>query len=197
MVPLGVPVEPDEYAQKQTSSLVVGAGANVVAALAVSALQVQMTARVLARDDHMLEERQAFQHRCQGRQDLLGDHQRARAAVFEHELVVGGREQRVHRDGHNAGLDCTQEHAGKVDRVEMAQQDATLHLQAEAGQRIGGAVHPLSEIGVGVAAGVVDVGELVGATGEQIALDQVVRSVVVARDTNEGRADAVVSRAQA
>ena len=54
--------------------------------------------------------------------------------------------------------------------------------EAEPGERIGGAVHPLGELAEGVAAGVVDVGGLAGAAGRQVALDQVVGRVVVARD---------------
>ena len=52
------------------------------------------------------------------------------------------------------------------------------------------------ELAVGVAAAVVDVGDLAGAARREIALDEIVRGVVVARNVDVRRARSMIGRAQ-
>ncbi len=85
---------------------------------------------------------------------------------------------------------------GKIDGVELAQQNALLALQSEARERIGAAVDALREIPVGVRSEVVDVCNLRRAAGGEIALDQVVGRVVVARNLHPRRTHSVIGVAE-
>ena len=136
------------------------------------------------------------EERRERRQERRRHDQRAGAAVAQHVVVVLRREQRVAGDRNDAGLDAAQERGRKIDRVEQAQEHALLGRETEMDERIGAAVHALRELAVGVRAAVVDVGGLVRAAGGEVALDQVVRRVVVARDLHQRRAQAMVGPAQ-
>ncbi len=111
----------------------------------------------------------------------LGDEKRAGAAVAKLVLVVLRREQRVHRHRDDAGLDGAEEERHPVGAVEHRDADALLAPDVHGAQHIGYAVDALGELGVGAAAAVVDIGDLAGTPGAQIAVDEVDRGVVVAR----------------
>ena len=146
--------------------------------------------------DHVRKVRVLAQQGRKRRQQRRRDDQRAGAAVAQHVVVVVRREQRVRRDRHDARLDRTKERGWKVDRVEVAEQHALLGREAERRERVRAAVDALAELAVGVRAGVVDVRDLAGAAGNQIALDQVVRGIVVARNLDPRRTRAMIGRAQ-
>ena len=74
--------------------------------------------------------------------------------------------------------------AGKIDRVEHAQHDALLRLDAERAQRVGGAVDQRCEPAIGDGAAIVDEGGLVPAPGREIAPDQIGGGVVRLRHGN-------------
>ena len=124
------------------------------------------------------------------------DDQRAGAAVAQHVIVVGRRQQRVRRDRHDARLDRTQEDGGEIDRVEETDEHPLFRAQPKSGERVGAAVHPLGELAVRVRARIIDVGDLAGAPSGEIALDEVVRGVVVARNVDPGRARAMIGGAR-
>jgi len=124
----------------------------------------------------------------------LGDDQRARARVAQHEVVVAGGEQGVGGDRHDAGLDAAEEGGREVDGVEQAQHDAALGPDAEVGEHVAEAVHPLGEFAICIAAGIVDEGGLVAAPGLQVALDQVPGGVVVARHRHARRCELMIGR---
>ena len=155
-------------------------------------LQMQAAARVLARHDDVPEKRQVFQDRLERRQQRLGHHQRSCAAVLKHEPVVRRRQQRVRGNRHDARLDATEEHGRKIDRVQMRQHHPTFHFQAKTGERVRRAVHALGEFAIAVTPGVIDVGNLVRTAGNEIALDQIERRVVVARYPDIRRTDGLV-----
>ena len=161
-------------------------------------LQGHPALRVPARYDHMPEKRErvraCVQQRREGRQQLFGYHQGLGAAVIEHELVIGGGQHRIDRDGYDARLDRAQKRARKIDGVQMHQHDSIFHRQIQTSERIGRAVNALGQLAVGDPARIVDERGLVGAPGAQIALDQVVRSVVLARNIDNEWADAIVGR---
>ena len=131
----------------------------------------------------------ACEQRRKRRQQLLRHDQRLGAAVVEHELVVRRGQQRVAGDGHDAGFDRAEEHAGEIDGIQKRQHDAVFHPQAKTFQRVGGAVGAFGQLAVGDAAGIVDECGLARAPGAKIALEQVVRGVVVARNAYARRAD--------
>jgi len=155
-------------------------------------LQREMRAGIAARHDDMLQERRRLDRRLEPRQERRRHHEHARPAVPQHELVVRRREERVHRDRDDAGLDRAEEHARPVDRVQMHQHDPVLHLEPEPAERVRGAIHALRELGIGIPARIVYVCELAAPAGGEIALDQVVRGVVLARDADGRRAHAVI-----
>jgi hypothetical protein len=98
------------------------------------------------------------------------DH-RASPAVREHVGVVVGRQQRVDRDRHDAGVQRAEKGDREVDAVVHRQQHAVFATQPEALQPGGAAPHALVELAIGQARRVVDVGELVAALrvdGEQL-----------------------------
>ena len=104
------------------------------------------------------------QDRREARQQRLRDDQRARAAVPQHELVVGRGEQRVGRDRHDAGLDRAEEHA----RESRWCRDGASRMRSSISRprpvsALAARFDALGELAVGVAPGVVDVGDLAGA----------------------------------
>ena len=98
------------------------------------------------------------------------DH-RLRAAVREHVGVVVGRQQRVDRHRHDAGVERAEEGDRPVDRVVHQQQHALLAPQPEARSAAAQRAHALVELAVGERAAVVDVRDLVAA--RRVAREQV------------------------
>jgi hypothetical protein len=78
----------------------------------------------------------------------------------------------------------------------MAQQHSLFGPQAEARERIRAAVHTFREIAVRVRAGVVDECSLGGTPRGEVAFDEVMRGVVVARNVNPRRTHPMISRAE-
>ena len=187
-MPLGAPVEPDEYSQKHASSPLVGAGCRESRAPASS----------FAGDDDLADRRprRLAERLLERREQRGGDDERARTAVVEDVAVVAGREQRIHGDGHDPSLDRSQEYGRKVDRIVQRQHDALLRYEPEREQRIARAVHPRCELGKRKMRSVVDVGELSAAPVAQVSLDEIVRRVVEKRDLDPRRAYAVIGRAE-
>jgi hypothetical protein len=87
--------------------------------------------------------------------------------VRQHEGVVVGRQQRVHRHRHHAGVQRAEEGDRPVGGVVHQQQHALLAAQAGCEQGGGAAARALLELRVADAAGVVDVGVLAAAPGIQ------------------------------
>ena len=83
-----------------------------------------------------------------------------------------------------------------IDAVEQTKKQALLHFDAQSAKRIGEAIYTLGQFAVGIGAVVIEISDLPGPPRPEIALDQIVRRVVIARDVNDGWADAVVGRAQ-
>ncbi|HEV2548930.1 MAG TPA: hypothetical protein VGU20_16430 [Stellaceae bacterium] len=129
----------------------------------------------------MLQRRLAPQDRREAVQKRRGDDKRAGAAVAQHEIVVGGGEQRVDRHRHDAGLDGTQEHGREIDGIEQAKQHPLLRLDTKAAKGAGGAIDPLAQRRIGVAAAIVVKRRLAAAPSLEVPLDQVDGGVVVAR----------------
>ena len=94
-------------------------------------------------------------------------------------VVIGG-EQRVERDRDSAERDRAEEGRDEVDRVEHAHRDPLLGDDAQRGERARGAQRAVGDGAVGVAAAVVDHRDPVAAALVDVALQQVVRGVVVA-----------------
>jgi hypothetical protein len=74
-------------------------------------------------------------------------------------------------------FDRAEEHALEADRVEMGQHDAVFHLEAQAGQRIGGTVDAPA-IRYTCRSGIIDVDDSPSRPAT-ISLDQIKGSVVV------------------
>ncbi len=174
-MPLGVPVDPLEYSQKHASSLQVGSTASFGSPPAT---------------------RPAAHQRLERRQQRLGDEERLRARVAQHEFEVLGREQRVGRHRHHAREDAAQEHDRPLERVEHGDHHARFGRIALGAQRIGELLRLRRELAVGQggAARRIDVRHLRRPGG--IALEQVVCGVVVARDLDPGRGGGVIGVAQ-
>ena len=158
-------------------------------------LEREVPPSVAAGDDDVLEERQLPDERGELRHEVLRDDERSRAAVREHVLVVLGREQRVHRDGHHARLDRAQERGGEIDRIGEREQHPVLHLQAHCLKPRAEAVDALRELAEAVLSRVVDVGDPRRAACGEVALEQVVSGVVVAGNPDDGRADRMIDAA--
>ena len=114
--------------------------------------------------------------------ELLGHHQHARAAVRQHELVVGLGHQRVDRHRDDAGLERAEERGRPVDGVEQANQNALFALHAERAQHRAEALDAVGELAVGPGAARIDERGLVGAAGLEVAVQDVGREIVVARN---------------
>src|SRR5258706_571083 len=146
-------------------------------------------------DDDVLEESELGNEGGELWQQLLRYDERLRAAVGEHVLVIFRGEQGIHRDRNDARLDRAEKRRGKVDRVGEREQHAMLHLQAHRLQPRPEAVDALGELPARVMARVVDVGDLGRAARCEVALDEVVGGVVVARNPDDGRADRMIGGA--
>ncbi len=121
------------------------------------------------------------------RQQILGDDQQPGAAVAQHEAVIVLGHQRIDRDRDHAGLDRAEERGRPVDGVEQTHQHALLAADAQRAQHVAEALGALGEIGIAVFAAMIDEGDLAGAAGIEIALENVGGEIVVARDRGHGR----------
>ena len=148
-----------------------------------------------AGDDDLLEERDLAGRRRELRQQLLRHDERLCTAVGEHVLVIFGGEQGIHRDRDDARLDRAEKRRGKVDRVGQGNQYPVLHFQAHRLQPRAEAVDALGELPERALACVVHVREPGRAAGGEIAFDQIVGSVVVARNSDDRRTDRMIGGA--
>ena len=120
---LGSPVEPDVYIQNATSSDMVGAVNGVGSRLRQHVLEKQHVPQrgpVLgagADHDDRAQARQAMAERQQDRGQRRGDDGRRCAAVRKQIGVLLGGQQRVDRNGHDAGADRAPEGDGMIDGV--------------------------------------------------------------------------------
>ncbi len=174
-VPLGLPVEPDEYSQKPGVVGSSGRGRCHRLGGGDQAVELQRACGQRAgwlRDDQRVHFMRAAAHRLlQARQQRTRHQRGLRAAVVEHVGVVVGREQRVDRDGHHAGIEAAQKAHGPVAAVEHEQQHALFAPHAGSLQRGGQAARAVFELAVAQRAAVVDVGDAFGAAaveGEQV-----------------------------
>ena len=119
---------------------------------------------------------------------LFGHDQQPCPAVIEHESVVVRGEQRIDRHRHDSGLDRTEECGGPINAVEQTDQDAFLAADAERAQHIGKFVDARCQIAIGPTLALIDISELAGAAGFEIALEDVGGEIVVARDRIGGHA---------
>ena len=115
------------------------------------------------------------------RQQQFGHHQEPRPAVLEHEAVVVLGHQRIDRNGDNASLDGTEERGRPIDGVGEADQDAFLAAHAERAQDVAEALDAFGQFAIGIAAALVDERDLPGASGIEIALEDIGGEIVVAR----------------
>ena len=120
--------------------------------------------------------------------ELLGNNQEPRAAVRKHESVIVLGQKRVDRNRDHAGLDGAEESGRPIDGIGEADEDALLAADAERAQRMGKTLHALRKLAVAVAAAMIDEGDLAAAAGVEIALEDIGREIVVARDGVSGRA---------
>jgi len=74
----------------------------------------------------------------------------------------------------------------------MSEHDAAPQVESELSERVRGAIHALRELAIGVASGVVDERDLAGPACGEVALYEVMRGVVVARNVDERRGDAMI-----
>jgi hypothetical protein len=125
--------------------------------------------------------------------ERLRHDQQPRPAVLEHEAIIVLGQQRVDRHRHHAGLDGAQKGRGPVDGVEQAQQHALFAPQPVGAQHMAETFDPLGQFAVGPALSgasilaVIDEGELAGAPGIDIALEDSGGEIVLARDRLERR----------
>ena len=126
-------------------------------------------------------------------QQLLGHDEQSRRRILQHEAVVVFGQQRVDRHRDDAGLDGAEERGRPVDGVEEADQHALFAADVERAQHMAEALDPRRQRRVGVAAAVIDIGDLVAAAGIEIALEDVGGEIVVARNGVGGRTHRGVS----
>ena len=150
----------------------------------------------LSRDDHVLEVRESRLEGLDHRRERRRNDYHAGAAVGQQVFIVGRPEQRVARNRDNSGLDRAKKGNRKIDSVVQQQNDAIFHPHAESPPRVGAAVDPLGQVAVRISAGIVDESDMLGASRNQVALDQIDGGVVVARDVDLWRRDRVVRAGQ-
>ena len=109
------------------------------------------------------------------------------AAVCEHEAVVILGEQRVHRDGNDAGFQAAKKRGRPVDRVQQRDQHALLARYAERAQHSTKSRYAVGELAIGKGGTRVDVSGLIGAAGGKIALQDIGSEIVVTWDRAHGR----------
>jgi len=89
---------------------------------------------------------------------------------------------------------ATEKGDGKIDPVLQAQQDTLLRSHAGVAQRIGELAHPARQFAVGIASRIVDNGYFRGSRPPEVALDEIIRRVVVMRDHQQRRSLRMVGR---
>ena len=158
-------------------------------------LERGVAVRAAPGDDDVLEESELWNEGGELRQQLLRHDERLGTAVGEHVLVIFRGEQGIHRNRDDARLDRTEKRRGEVDRVGQRNQYPVLHFKAHRLQPRAEAVDALGKLCERVLARVVHVREPGRATCGKIAFDQIVGSVVVARNPDERRAYRVIGGA--
>jgi len=139
-----------------------------------------------AGDDDVLEMPRRRDCGSEFRQQLLGHHQHAGAAVREHEAIVVLGHQRVNRNRDHARFDRAEECRRPVDGVEKANEYTFFRTHAELAQHMAKTFDPVGELGIGIFAAMIDEGDLVGAAAVEIARKDIGGEIVVAR--HRGRA---------
>ena len=137
--------------------------------------------------------RQRAEERSEHGQQRRRHDERPGAAVAQHVVVIARLEQRVAGNGHEARLDAAEEDRREVDSVVQAHEHALLALKAQADERVRATIDALRELAERVRSMVVDVGDLRRPPGREVALDEVVRGVVFARDLKLRRAKPWIS----
>ena len=146
-----------------------------------------------ARHDHLRRFRRRGNCLGEFRIELIGHDQEPRPAVLEHEAVVVLGQKRIDRHRHHAGLDGAEKSRRPVDRVDETQEHTLLAAKPKRAQHMTEAFDAPGEIAIGPALvrrtlALIDIGELAGATGVEIALEDVGGEIVIARDRFERRA---------
>ena len=140
-----------------------------------------------ASDDHRAHLVSALGHRCgERRRQRRRDDRRLGPAVLEHVGVVGGGEQGVEGDRHDAGVEATEKRHRPLARVEHQQQHALLAAQAEAEQAARKASRALGKLAIAETRPIVDERELV--RPRCVGLEQVAREVQRVGRRNHGSA---------
>ena len=121
----------------------------------------------------------------QCRVDRTRDEERLGPRIAQHVVVVVLGQPRVDADRHDPRLDGPQEDGRPVDRVGQAQHDAVFAPHPDGVQPTREVVHPPGQLAIGHGHPLIDEGHLVGAARLQVALQQVVGSVVVTRDAGQ------------
>ncbi len=88
------------------------------------------------RHDYGPEMRACLDERGEPPIQLFGNDQQLCPAVIEHEPVVILVEQRIHRNGDDAGLDGAKERGRPIDGVGEAQQNAVFGRDAEVAEHM-------------------------------------------------------------
>lgn len=135
----------------------------------------------------MAECRLLREDRGKALQERARNDEGAGAAVAQHEVVISRGQKRVDRNRNDAGLDRAQEHGRKINRIEQAQQDLLLGFDPKMAKGIGGAIDAFGELLVSVCAGIIDKSGLVATPGSKVAINEIDRRVVVARNGDVGR----------
>ena len=136
-------------------------------------LEAGMAVRLLAGHDDMLEIFAGADRLGKFGIELFGHDQEPRAAVVEHEAVIVLGQQRVDRHRHHAGLDRAEKGGRPVDRIDETEERALLAAHAERAQHVAEALDPFSETAVGPAPALIDIGDLAGPAGVEIALENI------------------------
>jgi hypothetical protein len=116
------------------------------------------------------------------RQQHIGDDQHAGAAVGQHEGIIGFGHQRVDRHSNNTGLQGAEKRGRPVDGIEETDQNAFLAPDPLGTQRGAEPIDAIRKLSVSPASALVDERRLIGATGGEVAVQNVGRKVIVARD---------------
>jgi len=149
---------------------------------------VLVAVRVLAGHNDLRQIRVGGHRVFEFRIELLGDDEKPREAVSEHEAVIVFGEQRVDRYRHHAGLDRAEKRGRPIDGVEEAQKNALLAAHVERAQYMAEAFDALGEFAIGEAGPRIDIRKLGGAPGVKVALEDIGREIIFARNHDGWRA---------
>ena len=127
------------------------------------------------------------EHRRRALVELARDDHGIGASVLDHVRQGLVRQQRVQRHRHDAGLDGSPEHDGKIDRVEHDQRNPPLARDAEPRQHIGEAIAGFGKRRIGQLPFGIDEGNLGAQPLGDVAIDHVDRGVVGAGCWRPGR----------